>query len=102
MAAAYRQTADAEWQTIPRFGDDCASRTLAQEAWQQGEFTAFRRFAAYPRVDGIDRFGDDVCVWFLDMRFILPAMPPSFRFAACRSDNGQWRTERLRGSFWID
>lgn len=45
---------------------------------------------------------DAVCGWFLDMRFILPAILPSFRFASCRSDDGQWRIEQQRGALWID
>lgn len=100
MAAAYRP--EAEWREIPRFGHDNAYRSLAREAWRQVEFTDFRRFAVYPVLDRVDQNGDGVCFWFLDMRFILPAMPPSFRFGSCRSDDGQWHIERQRGSFWID
>lgn len=102
VASAYRPVADAEWHAIPRYGDDDATRALAQEAWQQPEFAAFRRFAAYPRMDGMDRIGDAVCVWFLDMRFTVPSLPPSFRFGSCRAADGQWHTERQRGAFWID
>lgn len=103
MAVAYQPIDAAQWQRIGIFGHNGGEADLARMAWYQPAFADFRRFAALPFVDRIDHGEDGICVWFLDLRFVLPAMPPSFRFGSCRDGNeGEWHLRRERGAFWID
>ena len=94
--------------------------SFAEAAWHRPEFEPFRRFARLPFASPPDqdetRFkgalsgeastganhASERCAWFVDLRFVLPAMPPSFRFGICRDDRGQWQMRRWRGAFWID
>lgn len=103
MAAAYEPVDAARWQRIGMFGHGERETRLAREAWQQSAFAEFRRFAVLPFMDRIDHSEDGSCVWFLDLRFVLPAIPPSFRFGSCRDANdGKWHLRRERGALWID
>jgi inner membrane protein len=103
IAAGYQPVDAAHWMRHWRFGATPPERALAREAWQQEEFAGFRRFARFPVLDHIERDGGRVCVWFVDLRFTLPALPPSFRYGVCRAGPAEgWRLERLRGAFRID
>jgi len=102
IRAAYRPAAAAHWEDIAQFGRG-PDAVLAREAWNAAAFEPFRRFATFPAVDGVERVGTAACVWFVDLRFTLPAVPPSFRFGACRdSDTQPWQLRRSRGAWWID
>jgi len=103
MGAAYRPPDRIQWQDMPRFGNDPADATLAREAWSQPVLAAFRRFAAHPVLERIERGARETCVIFVDQRYLLPTRPASFRFGACRNHaGGPWRLVRSRGAFWID
>lgn len=105
LHSAFRPVMRAQWQVLGRFGDSAAGADFAREAWHQPAFDGFRRFAVFPLLDRVDDEGDersDRCAWFVDMRFVLPSMPPSFRYAACRDEGGEWRMQRARGAFLID
>lgn len=103
IAAGYQPVSAAAWKRHGRFGDIPSQTALAREAWNQEVFAGFRRFAMFPALDRIEPAGDRVCVWFLDLRFTLPSLPPSFRYGLCRTGaTDSWRRERMRGSFWID
>ncbi len=103
IAAGYQPVAAAAWKRHGRFGATPAQTALAREAWNQEVFADFRRFAMFPALDRIEPDGDRVCVWFVDLCFTLPALPPSFQYGVCRAGaTDSWRAERMRGSFWID
>lgn len=103
LRAAYRPPERIAWQDMPRFGNDPGDAALAREAWAQPALAPFRRFAAYPALDRIERGDNETCVRFLDQRYLLPTLPASFRYGACRAHTGgPWRLERSRGTFWID
>lgn len=103
IANAYQSIPAADWQRYERFGVTPQQITLASDAWQDEVFERFRNFAMFPALYRIDRDNAAACVWFMDLRYQLPALPPSFRFGLCRNnDNDDWRLERLRGAFWID
>jgi len=102
IAAGYRPVAAAGWTRHSRYGEG-PQAALAREAWNQEAFADFRRFARFPALDRIETHGGRVCVWFLDLRFTLPALTPSFRWGVCRTAAADsWRLERMRGAFWID
>lgn len=103
IAAGYQPVSAAAWRRHTRFGELPSQTALAREAWNQETFADYRRFAMFPAFERIETAGERVCVWFFDLRFTLPSLPPSFRYGACRMGaTDSWRSERVRGSFWID
>jgi len=103
MAAAHPPIHAVEWRHYERFGHRPDDAALVREAWQDRALAPFRRFALFPTFDHIERKDPGVCVWFVDLRFMLPEFPPSYRFGVCRDQApDEWRLERLRGAFWID
>lgn len=103
MAAAYRPAAENDWQVHQQFGDDPAKTMLAREAWLYPAFEPFRAFAVFPVLERIDTSERGLCVWFYDLRFKFPELPPSFRYGACRqNDYSGWEMFRQRGLLYID
>lgn len=102
IAAGYQPVAAAEWRRHSLFGETPSHAALAREAWNQEAFAGFRRFAVFPALDHIEIVGNRVCVWFVDLRFVLPALSPSFRYGVCRTPSTDWHVEQMHGSFWID
>lgn len=95
--AAYRPPDDLQWRHHYRFGEDREQRATVKAAWSQPAFAPFRRFASFPalyRYEPAEAGGS--CVWFTDLRYALPFLPPSFRYGLCREDDGdEWRVYRL-------
>ena len=103
IAAGYQPLSEATWERHGIFGATPSQTAIAREAWNQEVFADFRRFAKFPALDSVEVNGQRVCVWFVDLRFTLPALPPSFRYGLCRADvTDSWRVEHISGSFWID
>lgn len=103
IAAGYRPVSAETWSRRSRFGESALEQRLAREAWAAHGFERFRRFARFPALESVESHGARTCAWFVDLRFTLPALPPSFRFGMCREGAGAaWRLERARGAFWID
>lgn len=102
MHEAYRSGAQENWFAAPRFGDE--DPAFAREAWRHEVFTPFRDFARFGRLLEITADEARRCAWFADLRFALPELGPSFRFAACRTSArpDEWTLVRARGRFWID
>ncbi|MET0918156.1 MAG: metal-dependent hydrolase [Burkholderiales bacterium] len=94
MAASYRPADTLQWIDYPRFGEESF---LAREAWEEPQLAPFRHFATLPALYRIDRDDGVLCVWFTDLRHVLPGLAPSFRYGMCRSGPGaNWRPYRLR------
>lgn len=104
MATAYRPLKMVDWQVYGLYAAPSpVEAALARMVWQQPAMAPFRDFAKFPVLDGIDYTGSGVCVWFIDLRFKLPGLPPSFRYGACQEDDrSPWYLKRQRGAFWID
>ncbi len=98
LDAAYAALAHAQWTTVEKYGPDPALRPLAARAWNDPSFEFFRWFADYPALFRVDRGNPATCVWFQDLRFVLPGRDLNlFRFGLCRdADNAAWHTFRLR------
>jgi len=88
------------WQYTHRFGPT-EQRAFAARAWQQQAFAPFRDFSALPVLLDVTEDERGRCAWFVDLRFVFPGLPPSFRYGTCQH-SGEWSIQRLRGSFWID
>ncbi len=97
VAAAYRPPGDLRWRQHDPFGSNESTRSVALDAWNQAGFEDYRRFAVLPMLYRVDQDGPETCVWFIDLRFVLNAMTPSFRYGMCRQAGGKpWRLYRLR------
>jgi inner membrane protein len=103
MSAAYQPVWAGGWMRYSLFGEDPADTGLAREAWNDTALAGFRRFAMFPVLDGIQHADGLTCVRFLDLRFVLPELPASFRYQACRDEAAAgWNLQRVRGTFWLD
>ena len=104
MAAAYQPFNRANWQQLAQFGDESIESDLVREAWNHPAFVNFRQFSVFPLLDRIDNDEKEVCVWFFDLRFQFPNLPPSFRYGMCRKSNNlsDWHMQRQQGTFWLD
>jgi inner membrane protein len=103
IATSYQPVSRAVWKHHLRFGEVPSQKTFVHEAWNNAAFSDFRRFARYPALDQIEINNIGVCVWFVDLRYTLPGLAPSFRYGLCRSRiSDQWKLERKHGAFFID
>jgi len=97
MASAYRSEQHLVWNERSRFGSSSDTRALALEAWKQEVFRGFRRFAGLPFLYRVDRGNSGTCVWFSDLRYVLPNVKAPFRYGMCRFDaDSDWHLYRLR------
>lgn len=103
MATAYRPVAENHWQIQQQFGGDPGKIMFVREAWLHPAFAPFRAFAQFPVLERIDISEQGQCVWFYDLRFKFPELPPSFRYGVCRQNgHADWKMARQRGLFYID
>ena len=95
--AAYQPPDDLMWQTHNLYGDWEAEQRLVKETWQLDAFAKFRRFAKFPVLYRIDHLDQEICVWYTDLRYVLPGLTPPFRYGVCGKDaTDSWRLYRLR------
>ena len=103
IATSYQPVSRAVWKHHLRLCELSSQETFVHEAWNNAALADFRRFARYPALDQIEVSNGGVCVWFVDLRFTLPGLAPSFRYGLCRSRiSDQWKLERKHGAFFID
>ena len=92
----YRPRAALHWRRYTRV----SNTPLVKQVWQHPLLKRYRRFASYPMLYRIDQAGAEQCVWFGDLRFVLPRRMLPFRYGLCRQNSqSEWRRFRLqRGS----
>ena len=87
------------WQTFHRYGDDPNAINQITDLWQNDQLYYFRQFAEYPVLYRIDTDGAQTCVWFTDLRYLLPYLTPPFRYGLCRTmPDTDWQLHRLARS----
>jgi inner membrane protein len=85
------------WETHSLYGDRAAERKLVEQTWQLDAFAEFRRFAKFPVLYRIDDLDQETCVWYTDLRYVLPGLIPPFRYGMCGKDaTDSWLLYRLR------
>lgn len=81
------------WNYYPRFGHE----TDAREVWKQPNFSLFRKFALLPAVYSVDKSANEVCVWFMDLRFFIPSLSTPFRYGMCKPHTSTaWKLYRIK------
>ena len=89
----YRPKSQLQWQKYHR----ADSKRLARMVWQRPEMAPYRRFASLPVLYRIDRTETNNCVWFADLRFIIPTRTSPFRYGMCRQEGeSDWQLYRLK------
>ena len=92
----YREHAALNWRRQSRFGSQKPDAIPVAMIWDRPELDYFRRFAEFPALYRVDRDGAETCVWFTDLRYVLPYMTPPFRYGMCRETmQPDWRLRRL-------
>ena len=81
------------WNFYARFGDDPHSK----EVWNQPGFSLYRKFARIPALYKVDQPNTEICVWFMDLRFLIPGLNTPFRYGMCKHDkNSNWKLYRIK------
>lgn len=95
----YRDPAHVVWETFHKYGNDPATIHQVRSLWEDSQLDYFRRFAGYPAYYRTDHTPEKTCVWFTDLRYVLPYMTPPFRYGLCREKPvPKWNLRRLRRS----
>jgi len=93
----YRASHDLSWKRYHKFGDNPHRAKRIRALWKNPKLDYFRKFAAFPMLYRMDTTADNTCVWFTDLRYVLPYMTPPFRYGLCQSaGKSDWRLNRLR------
>ncbi len=93
----YQAPNDLAWTRYYRFGEDALAAGRISRLWENSQLDYFRRFAEFPALYRVDMNNVETCVWFTDLRYVLPYMTPPFRYGLCRADEGStWQLNRLR------
>jgi inner membrane protein len=99
FSAPYQPAELAQWQQVPRFGDDAPA--WVRDAWAHESFATYRWFAVAPAlVSATEQRGGDGtverCAVFRDLRFEFPGRDESpFRYGVCLRDGDTARLVRI-------
>ncbi len=97
VRTTYKAPDKLSWETYRQFGDNSKNSGYIRALWEDPQLDYFRRFAEFPVLYRIDNRADGHCVWFTDLRYVLPYMTPPFRYGLCRDKPAAgWALERLR------
>ena len=87
-----------QWNRTSLYGSEDLKPYIIQ-VWKRPEFAPFRNFAQLPVYYGMDSDPMVTCVWFTDLRYLIPGLIPAFRYGMCRSAGaGDWHLFRLKRS----
>ncbi len=99
LRRTYRGQKSLAWERHARYGGDPRALGGIRRLWEDPQLDHFRRFAAFPVLYRIDRTAQNTCVWFTDLRYVLPYLTPPFRYGLCRTAaRPAWSLDRLMGS----
>jgi len=101
--SAYQPVENPSWKTRNRYGNQDDPRALIEQVWSLEPLRDFRRFAKFPVFYRADVIDGERCVWYTDLRYVLPGLTPPFRYGLCGSaDLDSWELYRLRRSTQAD
>jgi inner membrane protein len=97
VRTTYRSPRKMRWLQQRRYGTPGANAEQVKQLWTNKQLDYFRRFAELPVLYRIDHEGEGTCVWFTDLRYVLPYLTPPFRYGLCRdTSESNWQLKRLR------
>jgi inner membrane protein len=97
VRSTYRTPNEMTWRRLLKYGAPGEEAERVRQLWANGQLEYFRRFAELPVLYRIDRKGAASCVWFTDLRYVLPYLTPPFRYGLCRDGpESGWQLARLR------
>jgi inner membrane protein len=92
----YKTPEQVSWQRQNRFGSAGHEAQQVEMLWRNKQLDYFRRFAELPVLYRIDKGMNKACVWFTDLRYVLPYMTPPFRYGLCQDTRETtWGLNRL-------
>lgn len=92
----YQAADNPGWQRFYRYGDDPDAINQIRDLWKNDQLYYFRQFAEIPILYRIDNNAAKTCVWFTDLRYVLPYLTPPFRYGLCRTKpDTDWQLHRL-------
>ncbi|OUS24970.1 hypothetical protein A9Q98_12925 [Thalassotalea sp. 42_200_T64] len=98
--ASYRLVEQIIWLNYPLIPkqENVESHVLA--VWQHRKFKPFRHFSISPIFYDYQHTAQQTCVWFSDLRYHWPNIPPSFRYGMCRqyplNRANDWQLSRMK------
>lgn len=97
IVSHYQSSNKLHWQTFNRYGHS-SDNTFIKSAWQQPVFQRYREFARFPAYYRHSLTADEQCSWFLDLRYTLPELKPSFIYGACQNltSPSQWLVKQYQ------
>ena len=97
LDAPYVPLAQAKWVAVEKFGAGTGERELAARVLGDAKLGFFRWFADHPALYRIDRGNPSTCVWFQDLRFVIPGRDANiFRYGMCKEEGAaDWQAFRL-------
>ena len=97
MVQQYRPENKLNWQTFNRYGNSVESEDI-KKAWNQAAFLRYRRFASIPAYYTSTQSADEQCSWFMDLRYVLPELKPSFIYGICENLNNtaEWTVKQYQ------
>ena len=97
VRSTYKTPEQMSWQRQRRFGVAGPEAERVAMLWHNEQLDHFRRFAELPVLYRIDQGMNKTCVWFTDLRYVLPYMTPPFRYGLCQEKREtKWGINRLR------
>lgn len=97
VRSTYKAPDRMNWRRQMKFGDADTEAERVKRLWSNRQLDYFRRFAQWPVLYRIDEGTEKTCVWFTDLRYVLPYMTPPFRYGLCRETrDAGWVLNRLQ------
>ena len=97
VRTTYKAPGQIRWQKLMKFGEAGPEAERVKLLWSNPQLDYFRRFAELPVLYRIDEGTEKSCVWFTDLRYVLPYMTPPFRYGLCQKTRETgWALKRLQ------
>lgn len=97
---SYQPVTQLRWKHFARIATTQHASVDVAALWKHPNLAGFRRFARYPVLHETQQTRERTCLWFTDLRYVLPKLTPPFRYGLCRQgEDADWSLQRLGRSF---
>lgn len=98
--ASYRLVEQIIWLNYPLLPKPETMKNQALAVWNHPKFRPFQHFSVSPIFYDYQQTSQQTCVWFSDLRYHWPNIPPSFRYGMCRqyplNSTNDWQLSRMK------